>query len=331
MDSELSCPAQPRLRPGVSVAVEGGLASLTRGEVRCSFSFAEDDASHVVRLLRDLEAGGRPVDRLAGRSPAIADRIPGLLADFDRLRLLVESVPPPLDSCRTGRQLYREVRRVADRVAGRTARSSFLGALVEHRATARQLIGYALEYYWIVKAAPGLIAPALASAHSAGERTQLQAFLKSELGHDGFLGHALEAVGIGAQERELHQPLPSTFALGASLGVYARQHPLSFKALLFLFERSQPAFVDAFDQRCAELGLPEQFYLPLRRHADLNEDFDHADISRNLLELVEAVTEEECTVVKRHAVLMVETLVQQEEDILSFYAADRPAIARNYG
>ena len=328
MEQDLDIPRKPKFRDAVNAVVREREAEISRGSSQCSFEFEDGERDAIIRLFDRLGKGGQTPEELAKFSPEIAENIPRLLLDFDRLRLLVESDPQSRDGARSGAQLYREVRRIADRVASRNARSAFLLSLRRGEATRRQLIGYALEYYWIVKSAPGLIGPALATAHTARERDLVQDFLRSELGHDRFLSAALGAVGVTADELELHQPLPETFALGASLGVYARQHPLSFKACLFLFERAQPDFIDAFDERCMELRLPDAFYLPLRKHADINNDYDHEDISRAFLELDGAVDRESCAVVKRHVALMVETLVLQEEQILSFYGDETSALPR---
>jgi len=329
MDSAAAGPRKPKFRASVSAVVRATDAEIVNGDSQCGFEFAEAEGPAVSRLIAHLETGGLTRGDLIARSPEIAEQIPGLLDDFDRLRLLIESERLPAEGTCSGVQLYREVLRLADRVTGRLAKSAFYEALVQGRATRQQLIGYALEYYWIVKAAPGIIGPALATAQSAEERALIQDFLKSELGHDKFLGDALISVGVTPAQLEGHQPLPTTFILGASLGVYARQHPLSFKASLFLFERAQPAFIDAFDDRCRALGLPEAFYLPLREHADLNSEYDHADISRSLMALEHAVDFENCVIVKRHISLLVETLLQQEEQILSFYSQERDPIARH--
>jgi len=328
MDSTLPGPRKPRFREAVRTTISGGEAELSLGDRRCAFAFSPEDEPGIARLFADLGAGGRSLDDLIARSREIGEQIPALLQDFDRLRLLTDSEPPATTGVLSGAQLYREVRRLADRVIGRVARSTFTTALRDGRATRQQMIGYALEYFWIVKSAPGLIGPALSTAHTAGERALIQDFLRSELGHDRFLGRALEAAGVTPAEMEAHQPLPATFALCASLGVYARQHPLSFKASLFLFERAQPAFIDAFDDRCRALGLPAAFHEPLRAHADINEDHDHEDISRALMAFDEAIAPEACTVVKRHVALMVETMVQQEEQILAWYGQDRDRVAR---
>jgi hypothetical protein len=328
MDSAAAGPRKPKFRPSINAVVGETVAEISLGASQCAFEFSAGEAAGVARLISQLETGGLTPGDLALRSPEIAEQIPALLADFDRLRLLVESDLRPAEGTRSGVQLYREVLRLSDRVAGRLAKSAFSNALVQGRASREQIVGYGLEYFWIVKAAPGLIGPALATAKSAEERALIQDFLKSELGHDRFLGEALMAAGMTAAELEAHQPLPTTFALGASLGVYARQHPLSFKASLFLFERVQRAFINAFDARCKALGLPEAFYLPLREHADLNSEYDHADISRSLMALEHAVDAESCTVVKRNVSLLLETMIQQEDQILSYYGHQRDRIPR---
>ncbi|RMB35761.1 heme oxygenase-like protein [Sphingomonas sp. PP-F2F-G114-C0414] len=319
--------SQPKFRLGVTTDIDANEATIRIGKTTCAFAFETAEAPAVACLIAQLVGGGVSIDAMIAGVPEIADKVPALLQGFDAVRLLVES-EPGTEGLVSGAQLYREIRRIAERVTQRVARSAFHTALLEHRATREQLIGYALEYFYIVKAAPGLIGPALATARTSRERDLLQGFLKSELGHDAFLARALEAVGLTPEELEAHQPLPTTFALCAALGVYARQHPLSFKAVLFLFEVAQVAFVDAFDDRCRELDLPAAFYLPLRDHADLNADYEHADISRDLMALEGVVDREAAVVVKRNVALMIETMILQEEQILTFYAQPRAAIAR---
>jgi hypothetical protein len=319
MQSTVSSLKQPRFRPQVVSAIEGQRVRIELGATRCAFNVETADGPAVATLIDNLRNGALSVADLIRASPEIGEQIPALLEDLSQLRLLVDHDPDREQGLVSGAQLYREVRRLADRVTCRVARSAFHQRLTDGSATAAQIIGYALEYHWIVKMAPGLIAPALASATSAAERDLLQAFLKSELGHDRFLAEALAAAGVARDRLETHRPVSSTFALCASLGVYARQHPLSFKAVLFLFEQAQPAFVDAFDARCRELGLPQAFFGPLREHAHLNEAYSHADISRDLLALEPVVDREAATVVKRHVAVLIETMVRQEEQILLVY------------
>lgn len=331
MDKTVDGLEKPRFRPAAVATLRANNVEVSFCGELCTFDFDAAEGAAVERLIADLSAGGLTVAELCARSPNIARKIPPLLEDLDRLRLLVESESRRADGVTSGAQLYREVRRLAERVTDRVAKSDFQRALKDGNATREHLVGYALEYFWIVKAAPGLIAPALATAKLPEERALLQEFLRSELGHDRLLAQALAAVEVSASALEAHQPLAATFTLCASLGVYSRQHPLSFKAVLFLFERAQPSFVDAFDERCRQLGLPEAFYAPLRAHADLNEAHDHEDISRALMALEPVVDRESAVVVKRHVALLIEAMVQQERQILDFYGVERERTRRLFG
>jgi hypothetical protein len=181
------------------------------------------------------------------------------------------------------------------------------------------LIGYALEYFYIVRAAPGLIAPSLGHAEPMKVQKLLQGFLASELNHDDMLRQSLNAVSIRTDNLDYLQPLPATFALCASLGVYARQHPLSFKALLFLFEQPSVSFHLELANYCRDTGVPEGFWQPIARHATINDEFDHEDISLSLLSEIEAISPEEQMTVKKHVMLAIETMVLQENQILDYY------------
>lgn len=320
--------ARPVFRDGVSIHLEAAQVTLSMDRRACSFEFGSDQRMAVESLLESLRLGGKTCAELLRQTPQIAGEIPDLLANFDQLRLLTESASLPA-AIVSGAQLYREVRRVRDRTVARVAKSLFQDALAGGRATKDQLIGYALEYFWLVREAPGLIGPALASAQTQSERALLQTFLASELGHDRYLRDALSAVGVGDDVLSAHTPLPATFSLGASLGVYSRQHAVSFKACLFLFEEGNGEFIDAFDNCCMKLGLPQAFYEPLRRHAGLNDEFDHGDISRLLLQELPIVDPETSAIVKQNVSVLIETLVQQEEQIMAHYGAPNVRLPRS--
>ena len=192
------------------------------------------------------------------------------------------------------------------------------------------LIGYALEYYYLVREAPGLIAPALSQADSRKNRQAIQRFLVSELDHDLMLAESLKAAGIDTSEGKLDYlvPLPSTFALCAALGVYAKQHPLSFKSILFLFEIPSIQFNEALTAHCARVGLPASFAAPLLRHANINDSLDHEDITAELLGDLTAISPEEQIVVEKNVVLAIETMAQQEDELIAYYGRPNAVIPR---
>ena len=221
----------------------------------------------------------------------------------------------------SGKQLYQEVLHLFDKVMLKCAKSQFYNLLVGHNITRAQLIGYAMEYYHLTKLAPGILGPLLAKMESCQTRQLLQAFLREELKHDKMLEKSITSIGVSVPALDLTQPLPSTFGLCASLGVYATQHPLSLKASLFLFEKPCPEFNKAFKTACEKLDLPKNFYEPILGHAALNEDGEHGVISERLLSDVPAISFEERTTVKKHIAILCESLVMQENEIINYYGA----------
>ena len=319
---------RPRLRDNVVLRWSRGRATLSARDRVCTLRFQPGARAAVTAFIERLRAGGHTPKELAREHPELAEQIADILSELDELRLLTESDRPDSGPLVSGLQLDREVRRLVEALEIRLDAGRFQRELVAGRATRRALIGYVLEYHWIVHMAPALIAPALATATTAMQRRLLERFMASELGHDAFLRRSLAAVDVHVSDDAIAQPLPSTFAIGASLGVYATQHPLSFGAALFLFERPQDEFVAAFERRCAQLGLPKEFHAPLRAHAELNRAGDHDAISTALLEQVAVVDAEARAITKSHVAILVETMIRQEHEILRYYTDETQPLPR---
>jgi hypothetical protein len=321
---------RPRLRDGVTVDVRAGSVALDYRRQGCAIDIPVEAEGEARALFARL-AGGETVDGLRGAAPGFADGLPELLAELDRLGLLTEGAPAERPLGRTGLDLYREARRCAARTARAASTSRMFRALQEGSVTRAVLVGYAVEYYHLVRSSPALIAPALAHATTPATYDQLLGFVSSELGHDAMLRESLSSVGIGEDVLAELVPLPSNLAVCATLGVLAAQDPLSFKACLFLFEEPAVEFNAAVAERARALGMPDAFAAPMIRHATINDDADHDDISRALLAEVAFVSDEERRVVLKHLTALTESYVAFENEILDWYgAADEPRL-RRYG
>jgi len=318
---------QPRFREAVSVASHESHSVIRYGEREYEIELAPYARNEAVRFLELLRQGGHSTEQMLAQCPSLKEDVPEMLREFDTLGLLTESVLAPV-SAMPGRQFYRELRRYVRAVISRDNKRPFLKGMQEGIVTREQLIGFALEYYHVVNMCPGLLAPAL--AHHAPRKTRklLQDFFASELRHDEMLARSLAAVDIGLDALETMVPLPMTFAVCSSLGVYARHHPLSFNAVLFLFEAPDDDFNKAFRERCAQVGLPKGFVDPILHHARVNEAGEHDQISEVLYNEVPLVTPEEQVVIKRHAGLLGECLLEMERQILDYYGRSGSQIPR---
>jgi hypothetical protein len=309
--------AAPRFRPGVQLIEEHNGLTLDYREQSCSV--VADSQGALKAFVDSLRRGDTSTAELKRRHPELASEIDGLLEEFDRLGLLTESAFPTPQGCLSGEEFYHRLRKFAAETIEANSKSRLYLGLCDRTLPKSALIGYALEYFYIVREAPGLIAPSLAHAEPVKVQKLLQGFLASELNHDDMLRESLHAVSIRTDNLDYLVPLPATFALCASLGVYARQHPLSFKSLLFLFEQPSVSFHIELANYCRETGIPEGFWRPIARHSTINDEFDHEDISLSLLAEIEAISPEEQMTVKKHVMLAIETMVLQEIQILDFY------------
>jgi heme oxygenase-like protein len=319
---------RPRLRDGVALARSGSSVTLDYRDQGCTIEFSPETGPTVSAAL-DALRGEVPWETVLASHRELQGHIHQLLEDLDRLGLLTSAGSPEGDAIpgTSGLELYRRVRAQA---AGWISRASppFYARLQAGEVTRAQLVGYALEYYHLVRATPGLIAPVLGHAHRPRTRWLLERFVRSELGHHEMLAEALAAAGVDPGVLDRVVPLPETFALCAQLGVLAAQDPLSFQCVLFLFEEENPAFHDAFVKACGVRGLGEAFHGPIVRHALINSEGAHGDISRELMAEVPWVSREEELVVLKQVATAVETLVGMEHRLLRHYGGPEDSMLR---
>ncbi len=320
---------RPRFRQGTKLQIRSGSTSVEYRDQCCDLE-ATGAEPELPSLLLSLLTGGKTIAELKNEYPKLATVIHSLIEDLDRQGLLTESEFISPSGTLSGHDFYFEIRASADQWMREKCKSLLFNGLKQNTLNPYVVIGYALEYFYLVRLAPGLIAPALAHTESISTLKRLQGFLASELNHDDMLMQSLEAVGIFPDDLGLMQPLPATFSLCASLGVYAKQHPLSFKALLFLFEMSSEEFNKALVEYCASNNLPAKFWEPLLRHAAINDELEHEDITYILLNEIEAICTEDQMIVMKNLLIAIETLALQEQQIIEYYSAANSLVPRVY-
>ncbi|WP_437581498.1 iron-containing redox enzyme family protein [Sorangium sp. So ce887] len=318
---------QPRLREAVTMQANGESCVLRYRDEEYEIDLAPETRDDSVRMLEMLLRGGKSMDELSNELPSLSHEVGRVCRDLDRFGLLTETFHKPLEAKR-GAQFYRELQRFIARVRQKFSTRSFYQGLVDGTLGREPLIGYALEYYHIVRMCPGLLAPALSYHESRKTLRILQDFFVSELNHDRLIERSLAAVGVERKDLDRLVPLPMTFTICSSLGVYARQHPPSFKAALFLFEEVSDEFHAAYKKRCVEVGLPEGFYKPILDHASINDDGDHGQISEALFAEIPCISEEEQKAVMRHIGILVESIVLMDGQIVDYYGKPGSVIPR---
>jgi hypothetical protein len=327
--SDILLPHRPRFRDGVVLGRTDNTIDVSYRDGGCLIELAGSTGEQSAAFLTALQAGDLARDELRSRFHELG--VDDILDQLDGLGLITDAVSP-VPAGISGSQCYRRARRTyvsaLEEASGRFPRQ-LSTVLADGSATRGQLIGYAIEYYHVVAFCPRVLAPMLAQADDFESMMMTRRFYQSEMNHDRMLLQSLAAVDIDPTVTQL-QPLPSTFAMMASLGVLAAQFPLALKAVLFVLEEPQPEFNDAFQANCERLGLPAGFVNPIARHSDVNEGESHDDISRDLLARVEFVTEEEAIEVEKAVADMSEQLAAAGQEMLEWYGATDEVRLRDF-
>lgn len=316
---------RPRLREGVLLRfTETALEVRGQGQ-GVAIALAPEAQSEMQQFLNYLQVGGFSQAELAQATPGIGEQVAELLQTFGDRGWLSTAMPQrPL----TGQQFYRELERFLTRFKQQFPASPMMQRMVEGTITREQLIGYSLESYHVTHLCPRLLAPALGQFETAATQTLLHEFFTSELHHDTLVENSLKSVGISLKQIHTMQPLPMTLAVCSSLGVFARRHSLSFKSALMLFEEDDKTFHQLFEQRCKDLELPPGFYRPILLHAHINEDGEHDQITKILLDDVAYVSAEEQQLVKRNLAVLLTSMVLRTHEILDYYGEPKHVIPR---
>lgn len=301
---------------------------IRHGTQECWLSVEPKNQPQVTQLLQLLQTGNLSLPQLGQACPEIEEQIPELIIKFDRLGMLQETQEQIEIHSMTGLQFYREIRRFLQRWQNQIINPLAFQKMTEGTITREQLIGYALESYHVTHLCPRLLAGSLTKQETPKTYQLLQEFFVSELHHDRLITNSLASVGIGETQLEQIQPLPMTFAICSSLAVFAQQHLLSFKVALWLFEQDDPKFLELFKQCCQDRDLPREFYQPILLHANINDEGEHEQITKNLLAEVAYISIEEQLRVKKNMAILQESIMLRDRQIIDYYGNPNNIIPR---
>lgn len=134
---------------------------------------------------------------------------------------------------------------------------------------------FALQYYHVTNMCRRSIAAAITMLHGK-QKAQAIEFFEEELGHERLLKRSLSSVGIN--ELSDDTILPSTLALMNRLRYCSIVDPLSFMAIIFLYEGSAEdglEYISSLERH----NFSDEFVLPQKKHEDINTSGEHDQVS----------------------------------------------------
>jgi len=303
---------EPMLAPEAVVGLHDGVVKVAgpSGEV----ALKGVPAPYVSTVHAWLEHG-RGAD--AGRAavpPALAVRV---MAALDAARLVVDA-----GALRGDRSGVAAMSRIEMRLAQfERTQPALRDRLDDPDARRRQLLGNAIEYYFVTLAACEAVAPALARVPGSLKATFAQ-FVLEEYRHDLILARALEPYGLTAADMQGVVPLPYTSAVTNHLFFLAHTDPLSLMACLYLLEGT-PAAGRRYIEWLEGLDAPEAYVDAHREHDRINTNGAHGSISRRCLSAIEFVSQEDEERATQQARMLMRLMWQRSRQMVEYY--DRPA------
>ncbi|NDL64749.1 iron-containing redox enzyme family protein [Acerihabitans arboris] len=312
----------PRLRKGVAITTNDTGIALHYHEQGCDITVEPETKNKLFLFLKTLAKGKYSTKNLIQKfSENEGFCCVEIIQRLDKLGLIDDGMQIKQTGALSGEDFYfSRLLPVVRKWQYNAGDSPFYSRMVSGKITNNEIIGFAMEYYHLVKMSPALIAPALSHNLNENIRALLLGLFIEEYDHDKMLLACLSEVGIDESVLLARQPLPATFMANASLGVYARQHFLSFFSALLLFETPSQMFNNTFIDACINKGLPEEFYNPIITHSDINEESDHDLITLNLLREIPVIAVEEQNVILVHICNLIEMLFEEDRQIVEFYS-----------
>lgn len=323
--------SKPKLREGVTFAADDNLLELNYRAQGCDIELCDIEPAIFNQFLGMLKQGCLTVEQLQQEFPVLSESMEDMLTEFDRLGLIQEANLVQSSGTLCGRDFYfQRLLPCIDRIQSQLGDSPLYQRMVEGKITKNELIGFALEYYHLVKMSPALISPALCHVSNESIRQQLLKLFIEEYDHDKIMIECLKAVGLEERQVLLRQPLSTSFCAYGSLGVYARQHFLSFFSALILFETPSHRFNEVFVKACKNLDFPDSFYKPLVKHSEINEDGSHDAVTLELLSEVPVISQQEQDTILIHITALIEMLNKQDRHIVEYYGKEDCDLMRVY-
>ncbi|KAA1018274.1 iron-containing redox enzyme family protein [Pseudonocardia sp. EV170527-09] len=256
------------------------------------FTVEHPDPARLMALLGALD-GTRDVEQLRSSGGFSGDEVTEILSQLDASGFLDDNINP---AARPAIDVLLEIEDELNRgFADQVETTTFWRELTERPklVPVNVYYGMAIENWHFLYREHLFDSAVLSFPGDHHVRAMLNDFYIEEHRHDDIVLKAFMPLGITPEDMRSSRPLPSTTALVNSLAWWARTDPVFFLATISVLEGG-PAQgregSDSFLDACTEAGLDEDFVGPLREHARINASHGHGSVSRELFDVLPAVT-----------------------------------------
>lgn len=311
---------KPRLKEGVDIVKKQEALEIHYLGEEFSIAVDNNDQSSFLQFLNNLD-GSLTLNQLVDNtSDWDSDDIHEFLLLLDQMWLLTDAgqIKPEIYS---GLDLILECEDLQRYLVRNRGENRLTRTITSGQATEKLLHGFTFEYYHVTSRVYDCLAPALSMINNSLCKNTMRRFFSEEYQHDLLVLKALENAGYTKDEVTNSVPLPYTAAVSNMLGSLAAQDPLSFMAVLFMFE-GKPWEDDYYVEALGLYKLPEGFVKYQKIHSEINQNGEHGLVSREMIATYPVISSIDRKRVLKNICLMFDTLSSMYNQIYDYYTEE---------
>jgi pyrroloquinoline quinone (PQQ) biosynthesis protein C len=231
----------------------------------------------------------------------------------------------------TGLELHAEFNRVLPTWLAEAFSHPFWETMTSGKGSKRLFTGWLIELYHYTKNANRHMP--LSCAHTREKPLKLlrAKHYAEEWNHYHYFTKALKALGFTDDTVANSVPLPMTLALSNFMRQAAREDILAYSICSAVLEgtTTDRQTYNPYYEKCAEhYGLPREAIRPIYAHLDLDVQYQHSDLFREILEKVDVIPAARAGRVLEYGHQLAEHIWLWTDDIEKYYANQSNPVPR---
>jgi pyrroloquinoline quinone (PQQ) biosynthesis protein C len=208
----------------------------------------------------------------------------------------------------------------------------FWERMMSGKGSARLFTGWLIELYHYTKNANRHMPLSCAMAHEKPIKQLRAKHYAEEWNHYHYFMKSLKALGFTEPQIAESVPLPMTLALSNFMRQAARQDVLAYSICSAVLEgtTTDRKTYNPYYEKSGELyGIPKAAIAPIYAHLDLDVQYQHSDLFKDILEKVPEMSSERASVVLDYGHQLVEHIWLWTDNIEKYYQVESNPVPRH--
>ena len=199
----------------------------------------------------------------------------------------------------------------------------FWDVMMKGEGSARLYAGWLFELYHYTKNANRHMPLAAAECGNKETKSLFSQHFHEEWNHYHFFARALKAMGYSKAEVENSKPLPMTMEMSNFMRQAARKDSLAYAICSAVLEGTtvdRNSYNPFYEAVKTYYGVPAEAVQPIYDHLDLDAQYQHSNLFRDICEKHGALDAEHASLVLSYGHQMVEHIWMWTENIWNYYS-----------